>query len=63
MGGGSGIIIDALGKWGLTAHTSGRNDIVLGPEDKALKISGSSYVLLRLCALAKREVGQRAVNR
>ena len=41
----SGIIIDALGKWGLRATTSGRNDIVVGPDDAPLKVSGAAYKL------------------
>ena len=41
----SGIIIDALSKWGLRATTSGRNDIVVGPDDAPLKISGAAYKL------------------
>ena len=41
----SGLIIDALKQWGLTATTSGRNDIVVGPADAPLKISGAAYKL------------------
>jgi lipoate-protein ligase A len=41
----SGIIIEALKKWGLKASTSGRNDIVVGSADEPLKISGAAYKL------------------
>jgi len=41
----SAIIMEALSKWGLTATTSGRNDIVVGPTHQPLKVSGAAYKL------------------